>query len=51
MILLVQNEEESEYEMYQFPKNVREFVYNNYKKIGILHNYDIYEIKNNENKY
>lgn len=51
MILLVQNKEESEYEMYQFPKNVREFVYNNYKKIGILHNYDIYEIKNNENKY
>ena len=51
LILLVQNEEESFYEMEQFPENVREFVYENYKKIGILHNYDIYEIKNNENIY
>ena len=44
-LILVQNEE-TEYELYQFPNNVRNFIHKNYEPIDKLQNYDIYEINN-----
>ena len=44
-LMLVQNED-SRYEVYQFPKNVRKFIQDNYECIDNLQNYDIYEINN-----
>ena len=44
-LILVQNEE-SEYEIYQFPNNVRNYIRKNYESIDKLQNYDIYEINN-----
>ena len=44
-LILVQDEK-SEYEIYQFPKNVRNYIKDNYEKIDKLQNYDIYVINN-----
>lgn len=44
-LILVQNEE-SEYELYQFPNNVRNYIRENYESVDKLQNYDIYEINN-----
>ena len=48
--MLVQDEE-SEYEIYQFPENVRKYIEEKYEKIDKLQNYDIYEIKNKWKDY
>ena len=44
-LILVQDEN-SEYEIYQFPKNVRNYIKDNYERIDKLQNYDIYVINN-----
>lgn len=49
-LMLVQDEE-SEYEIYQFPENVRKYIEEKYEKIDKLQNYDIYEIKNKWKDY
>jgi hypothetical protein len=41
-IILVQNKERSEYEIYQYSKKTREYIYNNYIRDGIIENYDIF---------
>ena len=44
-LILVQDEN-SKYELYQFPKNVRKYIEDNYERIDKLQNYDIYVINN-----
>ena len=44
-IILVQNKERSEYEIYQYATKTREYIYNNYTSEGIIENYDIF-VKN-----
>ena len=49
-LILVQDEN-SEYEIYQFPKNVRNYIKDNYERIDKLQNYDIYVINNKWKDY
>ena len=45
-LLLVENEERSEYQLSQFTNDVRIFVQNNYNKVDSIENFDVYKIKN-----
>ena len=45
-IILVYNKDRSKYECYQMTTEIKEFIENNYKFIGELENYDVYEISN-----
>lgn len=43
-ILLVENYDESLYTLFQFPDEVRDYVYNNYEYIERIENFDVYKI-------
>lgn len=49
-LILVQKED-SEYEIFQFPKNVRQYIMEHYDNVETLQHYDVYEINNKQKEY
>ena len=45
-VMLVYNKERSKYECYQITVKIKEYIESNYKCVGRVENYDVYEIEN-----